>query len=150
QWALPGTAAAVRQLQTWLKRRNIHEIDHLEGEAATFDNLLRLLDQHEYNVIHYAGHTAFHKKVGEKTGEYALRLHGGIPFPSSSIRNHVRGNPVVFLNGCWTAVARGVSSPPGAVEGLTDAFLHAGAQLVLGSQFEAPIAGARAFAEKFY
>ncbi len=56
----------------------------------------------------------------------------------------------MFLNGCWSGKAKGLANPLNSVEGLTDAFLAVGAQVVVGSLFKVPDEGARAFAVKFY
>lgn len=145
-WALPDTAREVIILRDWLTAKSINCEDYLHGKGATFEAILGKLRTHRYDIFHYAGHIVF----DQKTKEYALRLNGGQLFAASSIRNHVSGTPLVFLNSCWGGKAKGLMKPLESVEGLTDAFLEAGAQLVVGSLFEAPDEGARAFAEKFY
>jgi hypothetical protein len=136
RWALPNAGSEADQLANWLSGRNVNCDDYLRGEDATFDAVLERLLLHPYDIIHYSGHV-----IRDDAGDFGLRLHGGAVLASGDIRNFVKGRPIVFLNGC---------SSGKAVEGLTAAFLDAGAQLVIGSLFEAPDAGARAFAETFY
>jgi hypothetical protein len=145
-WALPDAAGEVLALKAALTAKGIHDIDLASGEKATFENILALLGRYEYDIIHYAGHAIQDKE----SKEYALRLHRGKLLSASMIQRQVRGNPLVFLNSCWAGIAKGLSNPPGSVEGLADAFLEAGAQLVVGAQFEASNAGACAFASRFY
>lgn len=143
---LPQTARETAHLRDWLEARNFRDIDYLSGAGADYHSVLAALSSKSYDLIHYAGHTV----LDRKTGEYALELHKREMFRASLIRRQLKGNPLVFLNGCWTGIAKGLNNVPGSVVGLTDAFLAAGAQVVVGSQFQAPDAGARAFAEKFY
>lgn len=143
---LPQAARETVQLRDWLEQRGFKEIDYLSGAEADFKSVLAALSGNTYDIVHFAGHTT----LDRKTGEYALELHSGEMFRASLIRRHLKGASIVFLNGCWTGIARGLANAPGSVVGLTDAFLAAGAQVVVGSQFKAPDAGARAFAEKFY
>ncbi len=143
---LPQTARETAQLRDWLESRNFKEIDYLSGANADFKSVLAALSGKTYDIIHFAGHTV----LDRKTGEYALELSKREMFRASLIRRQLKGTPIVFLNGCWTGIAKGLANAPGSVVGLTDAFLAGGAQVVVGSQFKAPDAGARAFAEKFY
>jgi len=143
---LPQTAREAAQLRDWIESRNFKQVDYLTAEKANFNAVLSALSSKPYDIIHYAGHTV----LEPESNEYALELHDRHPFRASLIRKHLTGNPIVFLNGCWSGLAKGVANSPGSVEGLTDAFLAAGAQVVVGSQFQVPDAGARAFAERFY
>jgi hypothetical protein len=145
QWALPGTATEAAKLQKWFKDRNVNCDDFLQGKNAKFETVFKKLRENTYDFIHYAGHIVKRKK------EYALKLNGDKSyFTASDIKKHGRGTPIVFLNGCWSAKAKGIANPLNSVEGLTDAFLAVGAQVVVGALFEVPDEGARAFAEKFY
>ncbi len=146
KWALPGTAAEAARLQRWLKDKNVNCDDFLQGKNATFNTVLGKLQENTYDIIHYAGHIV----LDESEERYAFRLNGGECLTASTIEKHAKGTPIVFLNGCWSGKAKGVPDPLSSVEGLTDAFLSVGAQVVVGSLFEVPDEGARAFAEKFY
>jgi len=125
---LPAAAVEAANLRRWLEAAGV-ECECLNGAAARIGSLREMLRQ-RYQVIHFAGHAEYH----------GLRLSDG-EFTAMDIRRLVSGNPVVFVNGC-------VSSR--AIGGLADAFIGAGARLVVGSSFKAPDDGAREFAERFY
>lgn len=143
---LPDAAVEARQFILWLKKNKVGSVDYLEGSEATLAALLERLPANEYDLIYYAGHIV----PDTQRGEYAFRLSGGELLGSSSIRNFVRGAPIVFLNGCWGGCFRGLEEAPGCLEGLTDGFLEAGAQVVIGSVFPVSDDGARVFAEKLF
>ncbi len=143
---LPEAAEEARKFKLWLEQNKVGSVDYLEGLEATLGALLDRLPAQEYDVIYYAGHIV----PDAQSGEYALRLNGGELLCSSSIRNLVKGSPIVFLNGCWGGCSRGLDDGPGSLVGLTDGFLEAGAQIVIGSVFPVSDDGARAFAEKFF
>jgi hypothetical protein len=146
QWALPGAREEAEKLCGWLRQNRLPAIEFLSGEEANYGSVLDRLAAHAYDVIHYAGHIV-HDSAKK---EYALRLHGGRLLGADTVRDHVQGAPVVFLNSCWSAHASGIGQQPSSSLGMTDAFLEAGAQAVIGSLFPAPDLGGRAFAEQFY
>src|ERR1700722_7432424 len=146
QWALPAAREEADKLCRWLRANRLPAIEFLEGDQANYRSVLDRLAAHAYDLIHYAGHIV-HDPV---KSEYALRLHGGRLLGADSVRDHAQGAPVVFLNSCWSARATGISQQPSSGLGMTDAFLEAGAQAVIGSLFPAPDVGARTFAEAFY
>jgi len=125
---LPAAAIEALNLRGWLEAAGV-ECESLNGRDARIEFVRERL-QKQYDVIHFAGHAEYH----------GLRLADG-EFTTTEIRRLVTGDPVVFVNGC-------VSSR--AIGGLADAFIGAGARLVVGSSFKAPDDGAREFAEKFY
>ena len=148
-WALPSAVEEAEKLAEWLKKsRKFERIDFLHGTNASFDAVLDLLADTEYDIIHYAGHIILNEDRAEK--EYALRLNGRALFGAVSIQRQVRGTPIVFLNGCWAGKARGLTDPQDSAVGMTDAFLAAGAQVVVASPFEIPDEGAGSFAIQFY
>ena len=146
QWALPDAREEAEKLCRWLHANHLPAVEFLHGEQASFSGVLERLAAQAYDMIHYAGHVV----ADADKGTYALRLHGGRLLGADPIRNHVQGAPVVFLNSCWSARASGFPQPQWTGLGMTDAFLEAGAQAVIGSLFPAPDVGARAFAEAFY
>jgi CHAT domain-containing protein len=145
---LPSLATTTKKLKNWLEARNINCDDYLVGNKATRSKVLDLLSDNTYDIIHYAGHIA--RKREDDMYEYALILNNKKPLFASTIFEKVKGNPIVFLNGCWGGKAKGVKGSSQAIKNMTDAFLGAGAQVVVGSQFELPEAGASEFAKKFY
>lgn len=140
------TVQETQNLRDWLIAKDVDCKDFLHGEQASFEAVLERLVQSEYDVIHFAGHII----KDTKSNEYALRLHGNDLLPAKLIADMVRGNPLVFLNSCWGGKAKGIANSSTSVAGLTDAFLSAGAHVVVSSLFQIPDPGSRAFAEKFY
>jgi hypothetical protein len=145
-WALPQAAVEAEKLRASLERREIVCRESLYGRQATFDAVTSNLLLREYDIIHYAGHVVF----DDAKNEYALRLAGAKLLHASTLRPLVRGNPIVFLNACWSAQVSELAGSVESVQGLTDAFLQAGAKAVVGSLFRVPDAGGRVFAETFY
>jgi hypothetical protein len=111
--------------------------DDLFEEDATFENVLHALNGAQYDIIHYSGH------IGREpeSGEYGFVLCDDQFFTASAIKTHVRTPAIAFLNGCNSGAV---------VQGLTEAFLATGAQMVIGSLYATPSRGAAAFAKKFY
>lgn len=146
-WDVPEATDEATELKKWLENRKVECDDFLFGEDATFRAVLQKIAGNTYDIIHYAGHVVF----DQTSKEYALRLRDGKLFTASTIRKQLKGAPLVFLNSCWSCKSDGATRNwSGGVEGLTNAFIEAGAQLVVGSLFEIPDAGSRCFAEKFY
>jgi hypothetical protein len=148
RWALPKAAAEARRLRQSLVARGVNCDDFLQGHEATHHAVTDKLLLNEYDIIHYAGHVVHH--VDDDHPQYALRLHGGKLLLAGSLQRHVKGNPIVFLNGCFTAQATELAAAVDWVQSLTNAFLEAGAQVVVGSLFRVPDEGGRVFAETFY
>ena len=135
---LPDAREEARQLRRWLeKERDIDCSTYLEGEAATYGNVLARLGGDEFDIIHYAGHV----KPDPSTQEYGMVLHGDVFFTPETIKDFVKGGMVVFLNGCRSARV---------VKGLAEAFIAVGVRVVIGSLFDTPDKGGRVFAETFY
>jgi hypothetical protein len=147
-WALPETAAEARKLRQSLEARGVNCDDYLQGREATHQAVTEKLLLHEYDIIHYAGHVV--RQVVDNHSQYALRLNGGKLLFASSLQKHVKGNPIVFLNACFTAQATELATAVDRVQSLTNAFLEGGAQVVVGSLFSVPDEGGRVFAETFY
>lgn len=148
---LKNALIETQKLYEWLMSKGI-VCDYLKYPEATLENVLKKLGDFAYDFIHYAGHIEC-IELDDNKKEYALKLSKDPDemLKSRSIRRHVKGNPLVFLNGCWSAnEVRSLSDTLDSVNSITDAFLEAGAQVVIGSLFPIPDDGARAFAEKYY
>ena len=133
---LPTATVEAKTVKESLEAKGL-ACDYLAEEEASFDNLLECLSTTEYDIIHYSGHI---DRV-DAAGEYGFVLRGSQFFSASSIKTHVRSPSIAFLNGCNSGAV---------VQGLTEAFLATGAQMVIGTLFRTPSRGAAAFAEKFY
>jgi len=132
---LPDAADEAAVLRRSLEGKGIDCSVFLEGAECTYSRVVAALLT-EYDIIHYAGHVEMNDQR-----EFCMVLHGGEFLTPGNIRTLGKGAPIVFLNGCQSG---------GAVSGLGDAFIAAGARVVVGSLFESPDAGGRAFAEAFY
>src|SRR5208283_1641765 len=133
---LPTASLEAKAVRESLEAKGI-ACDFLAEQDASFDNLLDCLNASEYDIIHYSGHI----DREEGSGEYGFVLHDSQFFSASAIKTHVRSPSIAFLNGCNSGAV---------VQGLTEAFLATGAQMVIGSLYATPSRGAAAFAEKFY
>jgi hypothetical protein len=132
---LPGTEVEALAVLRFLEGHGV-QCSRLEGADATFPAFLDQIRK-GHNLIHFAGHILY----DDVTREYAFALHGGKVFGASAVRSHLRGRPVVFLNGCESGIV---------VKGLTEAFLAGGARAVVGALCPIPDGGAQSFAEAFY
>jgi hypothetical protein len=133
---LPTASSEATAVKENLEAKGI-ACDYLAEQDATFENVLECLSASHYDIIHYSGHIG----RDEESQEYGLLLHGSQYFSSSAIKSHVRTPAIAFLNGCNSGEV---------VQGLTEAFLSTGAQMVIGSLYATPSRGAAAFAKKFY
>ncbi len=133
---LPTASSEAAAVKESLEAKGI-ACDYLAEEEATFKNVLDCLSVSHYDIIHYSGHIA----RDDDSGEFGFVLRDSQFFTASSIKKHVRTPSIAFLNGCNSGEV---------VQGLTEAFLATGAQLVIGSLYATPSRGAAAFAKKFY
>ena len=132
---LPEAGSEARAVQRFLESHGVR-CSCLEGVEATFPAFLDQIRK-GHKLIHFAGHIRY----DDGAREYAFVLHEGKVFGASAVRSHLRGRPVVFLNGCESGIV---------VKGLTEAFLAGGARAVLGALCRIPDDGAQRFAEAFY
>ncbi len=133
---IPSTVAEATAVKESLESKGI-ACDYLVEQTATFENLLHYLNSVHYDIIHYSGHI----ERDSESGQFGFVLRDGRNFTAESIRTHVRTPAIAFLNGCNSGEV---------VQGLTEAFLSSGAQMVIGSLFDTPSRGAAVFAQKFY
>jgi hypothetical protein len=133
---LPTAVSEALAVKESLEAKGI-ACDYLAEEDATFAKVLECLSDSHYDIIHYSGHIG----RDEDSGEYGFVLCDSQYFTASSIKTHVRTPAIAFLNGCNSGEV---------VQGLTEAFLATGAQMVIGSLYATPSRGAAAFAKKFY
>ena len=133
---LPTAAVEAAAVKESLEGKGI-ACDYLAGKDASFENVLHHLNSGHYDIIHYSGHIGRE----EESREFGFLLNNSRFFTASSIRTHVHTPAIAFLNGCNSGAV---------VQGLTEAFLSTGAQMVVGSLFNTPSRGAAAFAKRFY
>jgi hypothetical protein len=143
EWDLPRAAEEGVWLRDFLRAHDVDCEDYLPGECATREAVRHKLSSHDYDLIHYAGHVVQHGR------RLAFRLRDGALFPAPDVHKTVRGTPVVFLNACRSGEVNGTEKSEHS-ETLTDAFLHAGAHMVVGSLLSPTDTGSLGFAESFY
>jgi hypothetical protein len=130
------------RLRDWLVDRGV-ACDYLEGRGASVDNVIQKLRQNKYDIIHFFGPVVTDGK------EHALALGGGTRLTPEMIKEHVKGSPIVVLDGNWSGSAA-EGRPIEALDGIADTFLRAGSIIVVGLARDIPEQGIRAFNEKFY
>lgn len=121
---------------------------------ATKETLLQELATTVYDLIHYSGHAQFDPNDPTKCG---LLLADDELLTLAEIRSHMRGSPVIFLNGCEsartldTADAAETHNHLGtATEGLAAALIAGNAQSVIGTFWPILDSSSKDFALDFY
>lgn len=100
---LDGAKKESEKLRKMLQEKGKVEVDYLEGSAATKPELIRKLENHIYDIIHYAGHSAFDASNPDQAG---LLLHGDEYFTARDVIGVRRFPPVIVLNSCESARVR--------------------------------------------
>lgn len=114
---------------------------------ATKRSLYDAIRSGNYHVIHYAGHGEYDPVEPAKS---SLVLDDGV-LRAGMIENTLRGNPVVFLNGCkTTAAVRSERNSIAPAEGLSAAFIYGGALGCIGNTWPVHDTIAGEFAVNFY
>ena len=120
---LPGARDEGHALAEFLREQGT--CDLLEGEDANYRNVTSLLVSHEYSVIHYCGHIDY-----DPTEQLSsMRLSDGL-LSATSVQRTFRGNPIVFLNACYSDIQPHGSE--GGVSRRTESFARA---FMMGSQY---------------
>lgn len=123
---LPGARNEGETLRDFFQEYG--ECDYLVGNKADSNNIQRHLIRKPYSIIHYCGHVDYDPNELLST----MRLHKSRLSPHDVLPTF-QGNPVVFLNACYSdfRVASKVTSS--RIEGLarTESFAHA---FMLGSE----------------
>jgi len=126
---LPKADEEVKQIirfLTWM-----HDIDvvYINGEDATIENLLDVLEDKYFDVIHYAGHAVFNTKNLEYS---AIKLYDG-DLTAKYLLNIIDVPPrIVFMNACESANIYYLEYD-GRLTGLASAFISAGVDAYIGT-----------------
>jgi CHAT domain-containing protein len=152
---LPAARTEVERIAAALQDRpDAVEVVTRFDQQATGAMLNDALRGGEFDVLHYAGHAAFHGTDPDLSG---LLLHGRETFYAEKIQRLVEGQPLVFLNACQTGraanenVAAHTTSYLGRpAGGLATAFLYGGALACIGSLWPVYDDAAAHFAITFY
>ena len=134
---LPTAAVEAAAVKESLEGKGI-ACDYLAGKDASFENVLHHLNSGHYDIIHYSGHIGRE----EESGEFGFLLYNSRFFYTRFQFGRtftLRPSPSLNMAGNSGAV----------VQGLTEAFLSTGAQMVAGSLFNTPRPGS-ALLLKFY
>jgi class 3 adenylate cyclase/tetratricopeptide (TPR) repeat protein len=160
---LPKTSQeieALTDLLNGLSEWSNYEV--LARQGATKAEVLSYLSAGQCDLIHYSGHVALDERGSHAVG---LRLANGEVLTAEEIRLTVRGQPLVFLNGCSSVKGKadegdtldkpghGEASVPHMslpVRGLAAAFLHGGALGFIGTLWPVYDEAAYEFAVRFY
>lgn len=134
----------------------------LARQGATKSEVLGRLSAGHCDLIHYSGHVVLDESHSQASG---LLLANGEVLTAEEIRRTVRGQPLIFLNGCSSAAEK-LNAPNGpdesgdtegplpyvglSVQGLASAFLLGGALGFIGTLWPVYDEAAYRFAVHFY
>lgn len=125
-------------------------VDVLEGADATFRNLVfEHLEEHFYDIIHYAGHTSFDESRPDQS---EIHLNdGGVT--AQYLMNILDPPPrLVFMNSCSSSTSTGLEywEREGKVTGLATSFLSSGVDHYVGALWPVSDEVSRELAAGFY
>lgn len=156
---LPGAEDEAEELKAIFKQAGLR-CDVLIGpKECTYQNVMAArLCKHPYRIIHFSGHA----ESLENSGTSGILLAGGRMIMAQEIQRTFKGEPLVFLNACWSAKsddgksknARSGHTGSNIVRTLTEAFTfgnRAGrARAIIGSMWWTADDVARGLAGCFY
>lgn len=141
---LPHAEKEVESIREMLLDKGVeeHNLVFLKDREATLVTVRgHLADPRGWHLIHYAGHATFHPLRPDQS---SLRFRDR-SLVSAELERLLRGQPLVFLNGCHT----GELAEKG-FEGLAAACLMSGALGCVGTLWQVADGVAQAFAVKMY
>ena len=153
---LPSAANEAEELRDFFRHAGLR-CDALIGpKECTFANVLGArLRKHAYRIIHISGHAQYF----EDKGTSAIHLADGRMIMAQEIQRTFKGEPLVFLNACWSAMGEGgqrriAQSGSKVVRTLTEAFTFGNrsgrARAIIGSMWWIADDVARGLAGCFY
>ena len=166
--SLEGARIEALEVVAMLRRLGV-EVDTLIGAEnvpregpllavapATKYEMLRLLNSHDYDILHYAGHGDFDPEHPERAGW----LFGDSAFTGREIVSLSRAPTLVVANACLSALTSNVRSDAGRpsprgldqdlLPTLVDEFFMCGVRNYIGTAWEVSDAGAVLFSQKLY
>jgi hypothetical protein len=158
---LPGAREEGRKLSGLLEAAGISR-KIIIGEEATRTSLAAILNAEDFQILHFAGHSGYHRDKADRFRSSGLLMHGEEYFTGSDALALKRLPPIVVFNSCEAArIARldpvdgsGKTSmnEDGAVGAVTiaEAFLKVGIQHFVGTFWPVRDTAATLFSETFY
>lgn len=117
------------------------------GSNASVTNIMELLKNNRFDIIHFSGHAFFNEKSPEESG---LHLADKI-VSAKEISKSLKYFPdIVFINACESAHAEISEIEGQQVSGLAEAFIEAGTKTFVGSVWPINNKDATNFAVSFY
>lgn len=143
---LPSVPGEIKRIKDELTKAFDDTVE-VDVPPATKQSLYEAIRSGNYHVIHYAGHGEYDP---DQPARSSLVLDDGV-LRAGTIENTLRGNPVVFLNGCkTTAATRAERNSVAPAEGLSAAFIYGGALGCIGNAWPVHDTVAAEFAVHFY
>lgn len=144
--------AVVHILNLFADKLNIEVTAKIGHEECNVIEILRLIFNEEYDVIHYAGHGIFDEK-NPKCGGWVFGEN--LILSANEIFRVRRVPSLVFSNACFTGKiaednAFSTEETTGKQAGLAEAFFERGIQNYIGTGWEVNDSLAIKFAEEFY
>ncbi len=157
---LPGAEREGRELKACLESLQGHPCPPLRVDLRTAQDfgadreksdILKLIYQGRYEIVHYCGH-AFHDRIDPYKSGWMIDVGTREVIRAYEFSNLPQPPLLVFANACDSAfMDNGEESEVKAfVHSLAGAFIRAGVNLYLGNLVGVSDAGARAFAGHFY
>jgi hypothetical protein len=168
--SLPGARVEALEVATLLRERGVR-VDLLVGapnaprtgalrgvEPATIIDVLRLLDNNDYDILHYAGHGDFDAKDPARRAGW---IFGDRYFTSRELASVSRIPALVVANACLSGLTSDVRQGGGAagglrardddlLPGLVDEFFHRGVRNYIGTAWPISDSGAILFSHTLY
>jgi len=132
------------------------EVTVVRSQEATYEEMARLIEVGQFDIVHYAGHGLERDKTPEQNALVLWKGEGSrklMPMPAYALVDTLRDSSVQFfyLSSCLGAVT-GANWQlwDNDFLGLVDGVIQAGVPSVLGFRWAVNDAGARLFAGAFY
>ncbi|MFX1586873.1 MAG: CHAT domain-containing protein, partial [Promethearchaeota archaeon] len=119
----------------------------LIGSEATTVNIIELMKEIKFDIIHYSGHAFYDEKIPEQSG-IELADKNITAKEISEYTNHLP--EIVFINACESAQANIDLEGGEQLSGLAEAFIQSGTKTFIGSIWPIDNKDAISFAHSFY
>jgi hypothetical protein len=130
---IPDVSEEISMIKELLSAKDC-KCDVLDQNDATIDNVLRLLEEYSYDIIHIACHSSFDQENPEQSCLIiGNRSSGPQKLTAVSLRKYIRDchTQLVFLNSCRS----GTHGVLGDSYGLVDCIVRGGVPSAIGMQW---------------